>query len=133
MLQQVNTLQCNACRKIFSRESSLKWHLLTVHMGVRASRCFLCGRAFTQSGNMRSHQQGVHFFLPAGRKEQRRPQPPVKLVITRADGIYTCRPARPTPLSPAISSATSLLLMALVTGRYPGNPTVWRSPCGNHS
>ena len=93
MLQQVNTLQCNACRKIFSRESSLKRHLLTVHMGVRASRCFLCGRAFTQSGNMRSHQQGVHFFLPAGRKEQRRPQPPVKLVITRADGIYTCRPA----------------------------------------
>ena len=86
-------MQCDVCLKIFSRESSLKRHLVTVHIGVRAFQCFLCGRAFTQSGNMRAHQQAVHFFLPAGRKEQRRPQPVVKLVITRADGIYTCRPA----------------------------------------
>ena len=93
ILQQANALQCDVCLKIFSRESSLKRHLVTVHIGVRAFQCFLCGRAFTQSGNMRAHQQAVHFFLPAGRKEQRRPQPVVKLVITRADGIYTCRPA----------------------------------------
>ena len=45
---------CGECGKCFDRQSALIMHQ-RVHTGDKPYQCELCGKRFTQKGNMKSH------------------------------------------------------------------------------
>ena len=54
---------CTQCQKSFTGKSgkaSLKRHMSEVHEGQRPFACHLCGLAFSQSGNLKTHMKGKH-------------------------------------------------------------------------
>ena len=54
---------CTQCQKSFTGKSgkaSLKRHMSEVHEGQRPFACHLCGLAFSQSGNLKTHIKGKH-------------------------------------------------------------------------
>jgi hypothetical protein len=51
------------CGKTFSRRSSLKRHILRVHMEVRPFECTMCGGRFSDKANFRDHVNAVHYGL----------------------------------------------------------------------
>ena len=54
---------CTQCHKSFtgnSRNAGLKRHIREVHEGKRPHACHLCGLAFSQSGNLKTHIRGKH-------------------------------------------------------------------------
>ena len=52
-------VKCSQCEKVF-QTSHLKRHIREVHEGKRPHACHLCGLAFSQSGNLKTHIRGKH-------------------------------------------------------------------------
>jgi len=60
------TLQCPSCPRQFSVPSLLERHMRS-HSQDRPHQCKICGRSYTQSGNLNVHMKTVHGVLePAG-------------------------------------------------------------------
>ena len=60
------TLQCPSCPRQFSQPSLLERHMRS-HSQDRPHQCKICGRSYTQSGNLNVHMKTVHGVLePAG-------------------------------------------------------------------
>ena len=56
-------VKCSQCQKSFSgnsRNAALKRHISEVHEGKRPYACHICGLAFSQSGNLKTHIKGKH-------------------------------------------------------------------------
>ena len=56
-------VKCSQCQKSFSgnsRNAGLKRHIREVHEGKRPYACHMCGLAFSQSGNLKTHIRGKH-------------------------------------------------------------------------
>ena len=51
-------VKCSLCEKFF--QTGLKRHIREVHEGKRPHACHLCGLAFSQSGNLKTHMKGKH-------------------------------------------------------------------------
>ena len=52
--------QCKKCDKSFSKRSSLKVHIKTVHDKVKSYKCNSCSKAFGQKHNLKVHINTVH-------------------------------------------------------------------------
>ena len=59
--------KCDHCGKIFDGHSAtwrLKRHIKEVHEGLKEHVCEMCGRAFSQKGDMKKHYETVHLKQP---------------------------------------------------------------------
>ena len=53
--------QCNECNKTaFSREDSLKRHILRLHNKVTKTPCDTCGKSFYDKHSLKKHKQTIH-------------------------------------------------------------------------
>ena len=53
--EESNPLECLTCKKAFATPSKLAIHM-RVHTGERPFKCTLCGRSFSQNGNLKRHK-----------------------------------------------------------------------------
>ena len=51
---------CTQCHKSFCGNFRMQRHISEVHEGKRPHACHLCGLAFSQSGNLKTHMKGKH-------------------------------------------------------------------------
>ena len=52
--------ECELCGKKFTEKGNMKKHLSTVHSDVKSFQCGVCSKTFTQKGNLKAHLNKVH-------------------------------------------------------------------------
>ncbi|XP_061627841.1 oocyte zinc finger protein XlCOF6-like isoform X3 [Phyllopteryx taeniolatus] len=50
---------CPTCERLFPCNAALKRHVV-IHTGKKPFKCFICGRGFTQRGNLNTHMKTIH-------------------------------------------------------------------------
>lgn len=56
----VRPFQCEQCVKSFFDKTTLREHIKSVHLNLKAYACKICSRTFNRSGNMRAHMLKTH-------------------------------------------------------------------------
>ena len=60
------TFQCQYCEKSYTQNSSLTFHIKSVHtQDIEKHGCHICGKQFTLKQRLMRHIQGVHSFVGA--------------------------------------------------------------------
>lgn len=56
----IRPFQCEQCVKSFFDKTTLREHIKSVHLNLKAYACRICLRTFNRSGNMRAHMLKTH-------------------------------------------------------------------------
>lgn len=56
----IRPFQCEQCVKSFFDKTTLREHIKSVHLNLKAYACRICSRTFNRSGNMRAHMLKTH-------------------------------------------------------------------------
>ena len=57
---EANATQCTLCEAVFPNPSSLRNHVVNVHVNGSSHTCQLCGKAFLNSENLEAHTKSKH-------------------------------------------------------------------------
>ena len=66
-------LKCPTCNKEFHVPSLLERHMRT-HTNERPYQCRLCGRSYSQSGNLNVHLKTIHGVMVEGQRARAEPE-----------------------------------------------------------
>lgn len=56
----IRPFKCEQCVKSFFDKTTLREHIKSVHLNLKAYACRICSRTFNRSGNMRAHMLKTH-------------------------------------------------------------------------
>lgn len=56
----IRPFKCQQCVKAFFDKTTLREHIKSVHLNLKAYACRICARTFNRSGNMRAHMLKTH-------------------------------------------------------------------------
>ena len=52
--------KCEKCGKAYSKAQHLKYHINSIHYGIKNQKCEICGITFSLSGDLNRHISSVH-------------------------------------------------------------------------